>query len=97
MQKLIIEDCLQLVEFFKTLGDSTRLRIVLELKTKKCVGELAEELEMSQSAVSHQLNILKANGIVKSQRQYIYYIVQDEYVQNAIERCKMLFDKEYCL
>lgn len=78
MQKLIIEDCLQLVEFFKTLGDSTRLRIVLELKTKRCVGELAEELEMSQSAVSHQLNILKANGIVKSQRQgkYIYYIVQ---------------------
>lgn len=47
----------------------------------------------------HQLNILKANGIVKSQRQgkYIYYIVQDEYVQNAIERCKMMFDKEYCL
>lgn len=54
---------------------------------------------MSQSAVSHQLNILKANGIVKSQRQgkYIYYIVQDEYVQNAIERCKIMFDTEYCL
>lgn len=69
MKKLIIEDCLQLVEFFKTLGDFTRLRIVLELKTKRCVGELAEELEMSHSAVSHQLNILKANGIVKSQRQ----------------------------
>ena len=84
---------------FQNAGDSTRLRIVLELKTKRCVGELAEELEMSQSAVSHQLNILKANGIVKSQRQgkYIYYIVQDEYVQNAIERCKMMFDKEYCL
>ena len=69
MQKLIIEDCLQLVEFFKTLGDFTRLRIVLELKTKRCVGELAEESEMSHSAVSHQLNILKANGIVKSQRK----------------------------
>lgn len=53
MKKLIIEDCLQLVEFFKTLGDFTRLRIVLELKTKRCVGELAEELEMSHSAVSH--------------------------------------------
>ena len=88
MQKLIIEDCLQLVEFFKTLGDFTRLRIVLELKTKRCVGELAEKLDMSHSAVSHQLNILKANGIVKSQRQgkYIYYIVQDEYIQNAIDR-----------
>lgn len=99
MQKLIIEDCLQLVEFFKTLGDSTRLRIVLELKTKKCVGELAEELEMSQSAVSHQLNILKANGIVKSQRQgkYIYYMLQDEYLQNTIEKCKTLFDKEFSL
>lgn len=99
MKKLIIEDCLQLVEFFKTLGDSTRLRIVLELKTKRCVGELAEELEMSQSAVSHQLNILKANGIVKSQRQgkYIYYMLQDEYLQNTIEKCKTLFDKEFSL
>ena len=99
MKKLIIEDCLQLVEFFKTLGDSTRLRIVLELKTKRCVGELAEELEMSQSAVSHQLNILKANGIVKSQRQgkYIYYMLQDEYLQNTIEKCETLFDKEFSL
>ena len=100
MKKLIIgEDYMRLVDFFKLLGDYTRLRIILELKTKRCVGELAEKLDMSHSAVSHQLNILKANGIVKSQRQgkYIYYIVQDEYVQNAIERCKTLFDKEYCL
>ena len=87
------------MEFFKTLGDFTRLRIVLELKTKRCVGELAEELEMSHSAVSHQLNILKANGIVKSQRQgkYIYYMLQDEYLQNTIEKCKILFDKEFSL
>ena len=54
---------------------------------------------MSQSAVSHQLNILKANGIVKSQRQgkYIYYMLQDEYLQNTIEKCKTLFDKEFSL
>lgn len=99
MKKLIIgEDYMRLVDFFKLLGDYTRLRIILELKTKRCVGELAEKLDMSHSAVSHQLNILKSNGIVKSQRQgkYIYYIVQDEYIQNAIERCKTLFDKKYC-
>lgn len=99
MKKLIIgEDYMRLVDFFKLLGDYTRLRIILELKTKRCVGELAEKLDMSHSAVSHQLNILKANGIVKSQRQgkYIYYIVQDEYIQKAIERCKTLFDKKYC-
>ncbi len=98
MQKLIIEeDYMRLVEFFKLLGDVTRLRIVIELKTKRCVGELAEKLDMSHSAVSHQLNVLKANGMVKSQRQgkYIYYMLQDEYVQNAIERCKTLFNKEY--
>ena len=60
---------------------------------------IAEELEMSHSAVSHQLNILKANGIVKSQRQgkYIYYMLQDEYLQNTIEKCKTLFDKEFSL
>ena len=88
---------MRLVEFFKLLGDATRLRIVIELKTKRCVGELAEKLDMSHSAVSHQLNVLKANGMVKSQRQgkYIYYMLQDEYVQNAIERCKTLFNKEY--
>mgnify|MGYP000202292910 FL=1 len=88
---------MRLVEFFKLLGDVTRLRIVIELKTKRCVGELAEKLDMSHSAVSHQLNVLKANGMVKSQRQgkYIYYMLQDEYVQNAIERCKTLFNKEY--
>ena len=100
MQKIITEeDYMRLVEFFRLLGDVTRLRIVLELKTKRCVGELAEELEMSHSAVSHQLNILKANGIVKSQRQgkYIYYMLQDEYLQNTIEKCKTLFDKEFSL
>ena len=88
---------MRLVEFFKLLGDVTRLRIVIELKTKRCVGELAEKLDMSHSAVSHQLNVLKANGMVKSQRQgkYIYYMLQDEYVQNAVERCKTLFNKEY--
>ena len=98
MQKIITEeDYMRLVEFFRLLGDVTRLRIVLELKTKRCVGELAEKLDMSHSAVSHQLNVLKANGMVKSQRQgkYIYYMLQEEYVQNAIERCKILFDKEY--
>ena len=84
---------------FQNAGRFYKTKDSAWIKDKRCVGELAEELEMSQSAVSHQLNILKANGIVKSQRQgkYIYYIVQDEYVQNAIERCKMLFDKEYCL
>ena len=42
---------------------------------------------------------LKANGIVKSQRQgkYIYYMLQDEYLQNTIEKCKTLFDKEFSL
>ena len=64
MQKLIIEDCLQLVEFSKR-WEIYKTKDSAWIKDKRCVGELAEELEMSQSAVSHQLNILKANGIVK--------------------------------
>lgn len=58
MQKLIIEDCLQLVEFFKTLGDFTRLRIVLELKTKRGVRELSNDTKVEFSINSDDLLII---------------------------------------
>ena len=59
-QELENEFLLELADFFKIFGDGTRIRILqLLLAGEKNVGELAEALDMSQSAVSHQLRILR--------------------------------------
>lgn len=92
-------DYVQLVDFFKSLGDYTRLRIILELTTKKCVGELADNLNMTHSAISHQLNILKAKDIVKSERQgkYIYYTLNNVYLEHTLEKFQYLFVNDISL
>ena len=59
-----------LAELFKVFGDSTRIRILFVLfEAEVCVCDLAEVLHMTQSAVSHQLKILKQNKLVKSRRE----------------------------
>ncbi|MDO4268226.1 MAG: metalloregulator ArsR/SmtB family transcription factor [Eubacteriales bacterium] len=80
-------ELLRLTEFFKLLGDPTRVRILfLLLEKESCVGELAERLETTQSAVSHQLRILKAGRLVKNRRdgKMIYYSLDDDHVQTVI-------------
>lgn len=80
-----------LAELFKVFGDSTRIRILYALYEKEIsVNELAEELNMTQSAVSHQLKILKVNDLVKSRRsgKQIYYQLADEHVKVIIEMGK---------
>ena len=58
-----------LAGFFSTFGDATRIRILNALlKGEICVGDLANELDMTQSAISHQLKVLKASRLVKSRR-----------------------------
>ena len=73
--------------FFKTLGDPTRLRILYFLESsERCVNCICEALDMSPSAVSHQLRILKDRDLVKSRRegkQIIYYLA-DEHVRTII-------------
>ena len=55
-----------LTEFFKMLGNPARIHILLLLMEQDvCVGELAKQLGMTQSAVSHQLSLLKSNKLVK--------------------------------
>lgn len=76
-----------LAELFKVFGDSTRIRILFVLfEAEVCVCDLAEALNMTQSAISHQLRILKQNKLVKSRREgkSIFYSLADEHVKTII-------------
>ena len=84
-----IETLYKLAELFKIFGDSTRIRI-LDTLTKKelCVQEIADELSMTQSAISHQLRILKQADLVRSRRdgKAIFYSLADDHVQTIMEQ-----------
>ncbi|MBD5554472.1 MAG: helix-turn-helix transcriptional regulator [Roseburia sp.] len=76
-----------LAELFKVFGDSTRIRILFVLfEAEVCVCDLAEVLHMTQSAISHQLKILKQSKLVKSRREgkSIFYSLADEHVRTII-------------
>ncbi len=79
------EDSLyDLAELFKVFGDSTRIRILYVLfESEVCVCDLAETLHMTQSAISHQLKILKQSHLVKNRREgkSIFYSLADEHVR----------------
>lgn len=73
-----------LAEFFKVFGDSTRIKILFVLfETEMSVGDIAAALDMTQSAISHQLKILKTSKLVKSRREgkSIFYSLADEHVK----------------
>ena len=76
-----------LAELFKVFGDSTRIRILFVLSSAEvCVCDLARVLNMTQSAISHQLRILKQNKLVKSRREAksIFYSLADGPVSTII-------------
>ncbi len=78
-----------LTEFFKMLGNPTRIRILLLLMEQDAnVSDLSEQLGMTQSAVSHQLNLLKSNELVRGCRdgKMIFYTLADEHVQMVLEK-----------
>jgi len=78
-----------LAELFKVFGDSTRIRILFVLfEAEVCVCDLAEALNMTQSAISHQLKILKQNKLVKSRREgkSIFYSLADGHVRTIIDQ-----------
>ncbi len=73
----------QLAELFKTIGDPTRIKILYALKERElCVCDLSELLEMSSSAISHQLRVLRNNKLVKFRKEgrSVYYSLDDEHV-----------------
>ena len=78
-----------LAELFKIFGDSTRIRILFVLfEAEVCVCDLAAALNMTQSAISHQLRILKQSRLVKSRREgkSVFYSLADEHVSTIISQ-----------
>ncbi|GAA0125926.1 MULTISPECIES: metalloregulator ArsR/SmtB family transcription factor [Clostridium] len=78
-----------LSELFKAFGDMTRIKIIYVLFQKEmCVCDIAETLQMSQSAISHQLRVLKSARLVKFRKdgKVVYYSLDDDHV-------KYIFDK----
>ncbi len=77
-----------LAELYKIFGDSTRIRILYALSEKEmCVNDIAEELGMTMSAISHQLRILKQARLVKYRKEgkAVFYALADDHVKSIIE------------
>lgn len=86
-----------LAELFKVFGDSTRIRILYVLfESEMCVCDLANVLNMTQSAISHQLKILKLNRLVKNRREgkSIFYSLADEHVRLIIDQGREHIEEE---
>ena len=82
------DDLFEVAELFKAFGDLTRARIICALtQHEMCVGDLALLLEMNQSAVSHQLRMLKQVRLVKTRRdgKVRYYSLADEHISKLFE------------
>lgn len=76
-------------DFFKVFGDSTRIKLLhLLLERELCVGDIAEKLDMTQSAVSHQLRVLRQNELVKYRKEgkTVYYSLDDSHVENVLRQ-----------
>lgn len=77
------ETLYDLAELFKIFGDSTRVKILYALlEGELCVCDIAKLMEVTQSAVSHQLRVLKGSKLVKFRREgkTVYYSLADEHV-----------------
>lgn len=84
------EDILaDLSELFKVFGDSTRIRILYALSVAEmCVCDIARLLNMTQSAISHQLRILKQSKLVKNRRdgKTVFYSLADDHVRSIMSQ-----------
>ncbi len=79
----------KLADLFKTLSDPTRVKILFALSTGElCVCDLAALLQMSQSAISHQLRLLRAARIVRYRKQgkNVFYSLDDDHVVHLFEQ-----------
>lgn len=82
------DDLEKLSELHKAMGDYTRMKILWKLmERKRCVGELAEEIQVTESAISHQLRALKMARLVHSHKsgKNVFYSLEDEHIQWILE------------
>ena len=85
------DELIEMAELFKMFGDSTRIKILsLLFEGEKCVQELTEASGSSQSAVSHQLRLLKQARLVRSRRsgKQIFYTLADDHVKTILGMAK---------
>ena len=78
----------KLAEFFKILGDTTRVKILFALdQNEMCVCDIANVLGMSKSSISHQLGTLRRSGIVKCRKsgKEVFYMLDDNHVKEVFE------------
>ena len=83
------DELYDLAELFKVFGDSTRIKILFALfESEMCVCDIAETLKMTQSAISHQLKILKQSKLVSNRREgkSIIYFLADDHVRTIIDQ-----------
>ena len=81
------QELLDLAEFFKVFGDSTRIKILYALsKSEMCVCDIATLLQMGQSAISHQLRVLKQMRLVNFRRdgKTVFYSLSDGHIQTIL-------------
>ena len=78
------EELEDIADFFKVFGDNTRLKIMIALRQSElCVQDIADALSMTQSAISHQLKVLKQQDLVKTRRagKTVFYSLADEHIK----------------
>ena len=83
------ETLYDLAELFRIFGDSTRIRILYALfESEMCVCDIARLLNMTQSAISHQLRLLKESKLVRNRRdgKTVYYSLADDHVRTVLNQ-----------
>lgn len=79
---------MDIADFFSIFGDSTRIKILWALdKSEMCVCDIASLINMTKSAVSHQLRVLKTNNLVKSRKhgKEVFYSLSDNHIREIFE------------
>ena len=87
--KLLDEDkIIDLAELYKIFGDSTRIKIInILIDNELCVNQISEKTNVSQSAISHQLRILKSSKLIKYRKEgnSIFYSLADDHVEKIFK------------
>lgn len=96
MNELDEDKLIDLAELFKIFGDSTRIKIIESLlKREQCVSDIAQNINCSPSAVSHQLRILKQAKLVKYRKvgKEVFYFLADDHVEKIFKMgCEHIYE-----